>query len=137
MPPIDRLIARRPIVATNHSGRDRPAMARAPHRDPDGRGLAARGLTGGRDGHRGSLRRQCFHHDNGLETAGGEREQACALELERRAVGGAEGSKGSIVSVARPPARAIRHVPAYMPSTRIVPIDAPLPGGSGMHDRAG
>ena len=40
MPPIARLNTNRPIVAMNQPANDRPAMARAPHRDPDGGGLA-------------------------------------------------------------------------------------------------
>ena len=56
---------------------DRPAVPGAPHRDPDGRRLATRVLTGGCDGHPGSLRRRCFHHDLGLGSRGREREEAC------------------------------------------------------------
>ena len=50
MPPIAMLATNSPIVAANQRIDDRPAVARAPHRDSDGGGLAAgrtRRLVGG------------------------------------------------------------------------------------------
>ncbi len=113
-------------------------MPGAPHRDPDGRRFAPGVLTGGRGGHGGQSTRSAL----------GRRHRRRVHSRRTRAVVRPRprdppdppadiGTNGSIVSVAPAADLVIRHSPAYRPSSRKVPIDAPLPGGSGIDRPAG
>ena len=130
------------MVATNHSAAT-GQRCRALH-------IAIRTVAGSRPGvltggRRLDMRGQSTRSDSSDDDIGVDESHSAAnpsrraaLVLERAPIRGRHVSNGSIVERrARSPARAIRHVPAYMPSSRKVPIDAPLPGGSGIRRPAG